>query len=80
MGADHEATESSCVKCGGNDILTRWHPGHGRYGTNGCGYYAKVVVYVEHLHRTCRTCQYEWADETLDADRALSVEACSEAR
>ena len=68
-----------CAKCGSDDINTSWHQGHGRYGSGGCGFYAKVVVYVEHLHRTCRNCQFEWADDTLDAERALSLDACSEA-
>lgn len=55
-----------CVKCGGTDILVRWHRG-GLYGLTGCGYGAKVVDPVEHLHATCRTCQYEWLEDTLDA-------------
>ena len=57
-----------CAKCGGGDILTRWHTG-GRYGVAGCGYGAKIVKTGEHLHRTCRTCQYEWTEKCADASR-----------
>jgi len=66
MSQREPTVERRCVKCGGEDILVRWHPGHGRYGTGGCGFHAKVVVYSEHLHCTCRTCQYEWGEDTLD--------------
>jgi len=48
-------------------VLIRWHAGHGRYGTGGCGAFAQVVCYSEHLHVTCRTCQYEWAEDCADA-------------
>jgi hypothetical protein len=66
VAADRSAAQGRvCSKCGGEDILVRWHTG-GRYGTGGCGYYAKVVQPSEHLHCTCRSCQYEWAEDTLD--------------
>lgn len=61
------AADRKCPKCEGADVLIRWHKGVGRYGEGGCGYFAKVVVYGEHLHVTCRTCQYEWAEDCLDA-------------
>ena len=61
------ATERVCPKCGSAEALVRWHPGKGRYGDGGCGFFAKVVGYSEHLHVTCRTCQYEWMEDSLDA-------------
>jgi hypothetical protein len=57
----------ACAKCRGEDILVRWHTHGGRYGEGGCGYYAKVIEYGEHLHYTCRTCQYEWIGAPADA-------------
>lgn len=58
-----------CSKCSGEEILVRWHKTGGRYGGDGsCGYYAQVVETGEHMHFTCRTCQYEWTGVPADAE------------
>ena len=62
QGVEH-AIRRVCSKCGEDDIVIRWHA---KGGSSECGYFAKVKVYGEHLHATCRTCQFEWGEDTLD--------------
>lgn len=56
-------TAIACPKCGSRDIYTRWDPSaldcgwHGRDRRRG----REAEFMGEHLHRSCRGCQYEWA-------------------
>jgi DNA-directed RNA polymerase subunit M/transcription elongation factor TFIIS len=52
----------ACRKCGSEAIATSWH-----LSDNDCPYQARLRDAGEHLHRTCRTCGFYWADATLDA-------------
>lgn len=57
-----------CVKCRGTDISTTFHKGAGYY--DGCGGSVKRRHSMrdgEHLHRTCRTCQWDWCDPPADS-------------
>jgi predicted nucleic-acid-binding Zn-ribbon protein len=57
----------SCVKCGSTDINTSYHRSYGMsILAGGCGW-TNLRGHGEHLHKTCRNCQYEWAEATLDA-------------
>jgi hypothetical protein len=47
----------TCPKCGGQGLGVKWHTAD--YACNHAG--------VEHLHRTCRTCGYDWSEPTDDA-------------
>lgn len=60
----------SCVKCGSTDISTVWH---GKGGSHRTRRFATCREYgddwgkpaKEHLHRTCRCCQFAWTDDVL---------------
>lgn len=61
-----------CVKCGGDDLLIRWH-GAGAYhrSRTGASCHSDYGEWHgnptgEHLHVTCRTCQFDWFEDTLD--------------
>lgn len=53
----------TCPKCEHNNIDVKWHDG------KNCGLFAKVKEYFEHLHYTCRQCEYEWITETIDVNK-----------
>ena len=58
-----------CRKCGSEDCLTEYHKSDmDRAGGNNysCRHDERNFK-GEHLHRTCRNCQYEWSDMCLDA-------------
>ena len=56
-------TNLKCVKCGGHEIGTRWHQGgYGSPHHMRCSS-TEQNASGEHLHRTCQTCGYNWADE-----------------
>ena len=67
MSEQRPQTTRACPKCEGADVFVRWHKGEGQYGSGGCGHAAKVVDFSEHLHVTCKTCQYEWVEDCTDA-------------
>jgi hypothetical protein len=64
--ADQPTPTMTCRKCGGEDIATAWHVNgwdctfsqRQRYSGPDLG---------EHLHRSCRTCGFDWYDGTQDA-------------
>ena len=47
-----------CPKCSCGDVGVAWHE-NDRFPA-GCGSMARVRNPSEHLHYTCRRCQYEW--------------------
>jgi hypothetical protein len=50
-----------CEKCGSQNIGTRWHAS-GRH----CSWFQRYDRALgEHLHRTCRCCEFHWADAVL---------------
>ena len=55
-----------CPKCGNNDISVSWHK-----DDNDCGWTwwrnGRGTVQGEHLHYTCRRCQYSWIGPTADS-------------
>lgn len=53
----------TCIKCGGDAIHMSYHRG-ARY----CLWGSHADGSGEHLHYTCRTCQYDWSCPTLDSD------------
>lgn len=62
----------TCVKCGSDDIYTRWHR-----GIDDCSYSERkrrgyqekrAELDPEHLHRTCRGCGFDWTTRPADAD------------
>jgi hypothetical protein len=60
-----KTTGIACMKCGGTDILTRYHKSGKDCWDGCCCEYClpgELKGIEEHLHRTCRTCQYDWRD------------------
>jgi hypothetical protein len=60
----------ACAKCGGDKIGTRYHTG--TWPTDGgCDHSQKRPdgPSVEHLHRTCQTCGFNWRDPILGAEK-----------
>lgn len=53
-----------CPKCGGHDLGTSYHKSE-----RDCRIYTDEAVHGEHIHRTCRTCGYNWPDAPLDHGR-----------
>ena len=53
---------SKCIKCGSTNIAVEYHKGR----VIGYFNYNNPCSEEEHLHFTCRTCQYDWMDETED--------------
>jgi DNA-directed RNA polymerase subunit M/transcription elongation factor TFIIS len=64
----------NCPKCGGNDVLVRWHRAQARgdFWTT-CEQKRSVLdsdrpkSAEEHLHYHCRRCQYDWIGPVLQA-------------
>lgn len=74
-----------CEKCGGTDIGTAYHKAHA-LSWYDCSYSSHTKRSSEHLHHTCRTCQWDWCDfipsptepatrgqDRLDADPATAA-------
>ena len=64
-----------CPKCASEDINTAWHGPGGSHRTrrhSKCSRYAEDwgKPEEEHLHYTCRNCQYAWTGVTADAEVA----------
>lgn len=59
------ASGLKCVKCGSEDVRTFWHA-RGYPYRGGCGY-GDHSLNVEHLHRYCQGCHFDWTDKPLDA-------------
>lgn len=64
---------SACVKCGGEDILVRFH----RRGCalpqcscSTCTYDSHEKRHDEHLHCVCRSCGFDWTRDVLTASAA----------
>lgn len=63
-----DAREARCEKCGSDDINITWH---GRGANHVTRRFAECREYgemrgkpvAEHLHYTCRTCQWAWTGE-----------------
>jgi hypothetical protein len=53
----------ACTKCGGKDIYTSYHTSE--YGTHGCLYGSHSKRDSPHLHKYCRTCSYDWCEDTV---------------
>ncbi len=56
---------NKCPKCGGCEISDQYHKDQwpcNRYRHD------KPVWDKEHIHRTCKRCGYEWAEEPLEID------------
>ena len=53
----------TCPKCGGSDMYDRYH----RQRTFGedCSFSDIHRSGDEHIHRFCRTCQYDWLEAPL---------------
>lgn len=80
--------DRSCPKCGQRDIHVVWvkaQPFLKKRLKSGLSVPATIgnrlmegrLSAEEHMHRSCRTCQYEWAEAPLDScsaiDRLASV-------
>ena len=64
--------ERVCVKCGSDDISVSWHGAGEDHHTRAnaeCRKYGRDQGQpeAEHLCCTCRTCQYRWKGDVLDA-------------
>ena len=62
-----------CPKCGQHDLHTVWvkaAPFAKTSRTPGRLMGDRLAV-EEHMRRTCRTCQYEWAEAPLDSCSAV---------
>lgn len=76
LAADPDAARQAealrCVKCGSADIHTVWHGEGGQHPSrkfSTCREYGKDwgKPAEEHLHRTCRVCQFTWTERALAA-------------
>ena len=69
--------DARCIKCGGEDIWAQWKSGG---WPNTCSTISKcwLSVSVEHIHRGCRRCHYEWIEAPLDSPVAQAVLAARE--
>jgi hypothetical protein len=51
----------NCIKCGSNNIITVYHE-----SSRKCGYNSFNKKSKEHLHYTCKNCNYDWTGSTLE--------------
>lgn len=56
-----------CQKCGGTDVLVRYHPDASWKGCRTATGQKFSWRNTEHLHMTCRTCQWDWCEATKDS-------------
>lgn len=66
MALPRYSESASCPKCGAADAATR----HCRDSEGFCGGVMKRTCNgsgQEHMHRTCRHCDYSWGEAPLDA-------------
>lgn len=59
---------SVCEKCGGDEIMVRWHAGYyvtGKY--DRCGIGDRDQPKGEHLHYRCDLCRYDWTGPVVAA-------------
>jgi hypothetical protein len=61
--------EKTCPKCGATGLKTKWH--RENYGCTRNG--------AEHLHWTCKECDYDWSEPTNDAKLKAAVEEVKKA-
>lgn len=60
----------TCKKCGSEESTTVYHiayPSAPICGYN-CDPRSRNMSKKEHLHKTCRTCNYDWIIDTLDKE------------
>lgn len=55
----------ACPKCASEDVATSFH--RDRWLCNPHSRFTNNSESGEHLHYTCRTCQYDWTGVTADA-------------
>ena len=59
---------SSCPQCGGNAGYV-YHQNEGpsgaKQGASACARTAGSKTGEPHMHRTCMTCKYQWAEEPI---------------
>jgi hypothetical protein len=65
MTATAEFRDTKCAKCFATDLAISWHGDGDEHPTRRlarCRRYGEDRGHptVEHLHYTCRTCQYTW--------------------
>lgn len=55
--------EARCPKCGGENILGRYHR-----GPADCNNVAEQLGYIiqPHMYRCCQRCGYDWRESPLD--------------
>lgn len=80
--------DTPCPKCGGSDILRRFHkrnvvitpvefnvsPLPGWYGGSGYEFWATRDL----IHHHCRTCQFGWVDKPLARPKKQAASALGE--
>ena len=50
-----------CEKCGGGEIIVRWHAGYYVTGrSHRCGLGDREQPEGEHLHYRCDLCHFDW--------------------
>lgn len=62
------AQATSCAKCGGEDIYTRYHKqGCSKENCScaECSYGSHSKQHTEHLHYSCRRCSFDWVGPVL---------------
>ena len=60
-----------CPKCGGEDLYVTFHKQGCRDPHCGCAtcvYRSHAKEHREHLHVTCRGCQFDWTSPTLEQE------------
>lgn len=67
-GATVTLLPERCEKCGQTDIATQYHARHchaTECSFSRCWYGSHSKRHDEHLHRTCRTCGYDWTQDVV---------------
>lgn len=70
------AVDEACPKCGNTDLYVVFH----KQGCSdelclcvNCYYVSHAQEHREHLHVTCRRCQFDWAAPTLEQLQAVAT-------
>jgi len=61
--------DAVCSKCRGDDIYTRWCKQGNQVSWRSAELCRWQFRDVEHMHRFCRSCGFEWLEATADVEQ-----------
>jgi hypothetical protein len=73
---------AKCPKCGHDDVTVRWHDAGYIGRTKACEFYTATRKFgddLNHMHRRCERCHYEWIEACADASQPTQPDARDDA-